>query len=217
MTPLCLHPGKTFVYDTIADMASYALTSVPPAEALPDTRDVCPCCHGKASGARPATCHASSTAWPAGKGGVNIVGGSVDVAGKDCCHLWWKLVGGLVWGHTPRAPPSNMAGHDHSGAPSAVYQFHCCLSNASTLISPQIAVLDINMGLVQQAGVAMGLAKAVAVRFPEWGPDFVFLMVRHPCTRAVKAFSCSSCTKLGAVPQARCPHLLRGVCRCLSS
>lgn len=29
-----------------------------------------------------------------------------------------------------------------------------------------------------QAGVAMGLAKAVAVRFPSWGPDFVFLMVR---------------------------------------
>ena len=24
----------------------------------------------------------------------------------------------------------------------------------------------------------MGLAKAVAVRFPDWGPDFVFLMVR---------------------------------------
>ena len=29
-----------------------------------------------------------------------------------------------------------------------------------------------------QAGVAMGLAKAVAVRFPDWGPEFVFLMVR---------------------------------------
>lgn len=31
-----------------------------------------------------------------------------------------------------------------------------------------------------QAGVAMGLAKAVAVRFPSWGPDFVFLMVWRP-------------------------------------
>lgn len=29
-----------------------------------------------------------------------------------------------------------------------------------------------------QAGVAMGLAKTVAVRFPEWGPDFATLMVR---------------------------------------
>lgn len=28
-----------------------------------------------------------------------------------------------------------------------------------------------------QAGVAMGLAKTVAVRFPEWGPDFATLMV----------------------------------------
>ena len=26
----------------------------------------------------------------------------------------------------------------------------------------------------------MGLAKAVAVKFPDWGPDFVFLMVGHP-------------------------------------
>lgn len=29
-----------------------------------------------------------------------------------------------------------------------------------------------------QAGVAMGLAKTVAVRFPEWGPEFATLMVR---------------------------------------
>lgn len=29
-----------------------------------------------------------------------------------------------------------------------------------------------------QAGVAMGLAKTVAVRFPEWGPDFATLMVK---------------------------------------
>lgn len=36
--------------------------------------------------------------------------------------------------------------------------------------------------LTWQAGVAMGLAKAVAVRFPDWGPDFVFLMVGPPCT-----------------------------------
>lgn len=30
-----------------------------------------------------------------------------------------------------------------------------------------------------QAGVAMGLAKTVAVRFPEWGPEFATLMVRR--------------------------------------
>lgn len=29
-----------------------------------------------------------------------------------------------------------------------------------------------------QAGVAMGLAKTVAVRFPEWGPEFATLMVK---------------------------------------
>lgn len=28
-----------------------------------------------------------------------------------------------------------------------------------------------------QAGVALGLAKTVAVRFPSWGPDFAALMV----------------------------------------
>ncbi|BDA45644.1 hypothetical protein COCOBI_07-4310 [Coccomyxa sp. Obi] len=32
-------------------------------------------------------------------------------------------------------------------------------------------------GMITQAGVAMGLAKAVAARFPSWGPDFVFLMM----------------------------------------
>ncbi len=32
-----------------------------------------------------------------------------------------------------------------------------------------------------QAGVAMGLAKTVAVQFPEWGPEFATLMVIcHP-------------------------------------
>ncbi|DBA69525.1 TPA: hypothetical protein ACH3X2_012726 [Trebouxia sp. C0005] len=31
-------------------------------------------------------------------------------------------------------------------------------------------------GMITQAGVAMGLAKTVAVRFPEWGPDFATLM-----------------------------------------
>ncbi|EIE22773.1 hypothetical protein COCSUDRAFT_42394 [Coccomyxa subellipsoidea C-169] len=43
-------------------------------------------------------------------------------------------------------------------------------------------------GMITQAGVAMGLAKAVAVRFPAWGPDFVFLMdwsssCYHPVTQ----------------------------------
>ena len=33
-------------------------------------------------------------------------------------------------------------------------------------------------GMITQAGVAMGLAKAVAARFPDWGPDFVALMAR---------------------------------------
>ncbi len=40
-----------------------------------------------------------------------------------------------------------------------------------------------------QAGVAMGLAKTVAVRFPEWGPDFATLMVSVaailPCLAAI--------------------------------
>ena len=41
----------------------------------------------------------------------------------------------------------------------------------------------------------MGLAKAVAVRFPDWGPDFVFLMVRlfvplssHRCEQKSPSF-----------------------------
>ena len=34
------------------------------------------------------------------------------------------------------------------------------------------------VGSGMQAGVAMGLAKTVAVRFPEWGPEFATLMVR---------------------------------------
>ena len=29
-----------------------------------------------------------------------------------------------------------------------------------------------------QAGVALGLAKTLAIRFPSWGPDFASLMVR---------------------------------------
>lgn len=33
-------------------------------------------------------------------------------------------------------------------------------------------------GMITQAGVAMGLAKAVAARFPDWGPEFVALMAR---------------------------------------
>lgn len=33
-----------------------------------------------------------------------------------------------------------------------------------------------------QAGVAMGLAKTIAARFPEWGPDFATLMVRKENT-----------------------------------
>ncbi|KAK9842202.1 hypothetical protein WJX81_000261 [Elliptochloris bilobata] len=32
-------------------------------------------------------------------------------------------------------------------------------------------------GMITQAGVAMGLAKAVAARFPDWGPEFVTLMM----------------------------------------
>ena len=31
-----------------------------------------------------------------------------------------------------------------------------------------------------QAGVALGLAKTVAIRFPDWGPDFATLMVLRP-------------------------------------
>ena len=38
----------------------------------------------------------------------------------------------------------------------------------------------------------MGLAKAVAVRFPDWGPDFVFLMVSCPCNVSVTCTSSSS-------------------------
>ncbi len=46
-----------------------------------------------------------------------------------------------------------------------------------------------------QAGVAMGLAKTVAVRFPEWGPDFATLMVSVAAMQLVlqqcsEGFSC---------------------------
>ena len=38
----------------------------------------------------------------------------------------------------------------------------------------------------------MGLAKAVAVRFPDWGPDFVFLMVSRLSSPSVPGAFCSS-------------------------
>ena len=42
-----------------------------------------------------------------------------------------------------------------------------------------------------QAGVAMGLAKTVAVRFPEWGPEFATLMVSCLALAAVStAYHC---------------------------
>ena len=40
-------------------------------------------------------------------------------------------------------------------------------------------------GMITQAGVAMGLAKAVAARFPDWGPDFVALMARAASSPAL--------------------------------
>ena len=34
------------------------------------------------------------------------------------------------------------------------------------------------LNLVVQAGVALGLAKTLAIRFPTWGPDFASILVR---------------------------------------
>ena len=42
-------------------------------------------------------------------------------------------------------------------------------------LSPRVFQLKCSMML--QAGVAMGLAKTIAARFPEWGAEFATLMV----------------------------------------
>ena len=69
--------------------------------------------------------------------------------------------------------------------------------------------------ILWQAGVAMGLAKAVAVRFPDWGPDFVFLMVRPshaPATLHLQSAVhpvCSSWTTPTCCTTLICPCLRR--------
>jgi hypothetical protein len=56
-----------------------------------------------------------------------------------------------------------------------------------------------------QAGVAMGLAKTVAVRFPEWGPDFATLMVSVAAMQPVLQQSSEgvSCLQVHAQPSRR--------------
>lgn len=41
-------------------------------------------------------------------------------------------------------------------------------------------MMSLSSAVGVQAGVAMGLAKTVATRFPEWGPEFATLMVGLP-------------------------------------
>ena len=47
----------------------------------------------------------------------------------------------------------------------------CWLGAEASGTSPEVGRC-LWMGMVTQAGIALGLAKAVAQRFPDWGPDF---------------------------------------------
>ena len=91
-----------------------------------------------------------------------------------------------------RAPP--VAGHDHAGArvmhqqtwdwfrfqgPQAVRHTIAAVLDDRTCWSPMSTARHSGCKACAraQAGIAMGLAKAVAARFPSWGQDFSTLMV----------------------------------------
>lgn len=51
-----------------------------------------------------------------------------------------------------------------------------CWLGAQAGGTPQEVAQNLWMGMVTQAGIALGLAQVVAARFPDWGPDFAALL-----------------------------------------
>ena len=119
----CVQPGTS-----VAQLALLLIILALPDEPLPDiahdgtTLQLC----NRDANQPPLEHLRESEVWPAGKSGVNTVGGSACVAGQDWCHLRRELDGSLVRGHPSRAPPAGMAGHGHPGEPP------CCPQATST-------------------------------------------------------------------------------------
>lgn len=59
-----------------------------------------------------------------------------------------------------------------------------CATHVASYGVPRELRRCIWMGMITQAGVALGLARTVLARFPHWGGDFYALMVRRPGVHA---------------------------------